>query len=100
MEPKKKKNKKKKNLNNISNEQNNQQNTNTNNSDNKVKYFLMIPLEQDDFIKTFNNISEKLENEKPNNFDKNLLQKPQSLKCKNVLFLVQFQFPIVQLNIV
>ena len=79
METKKKKNKKKKNLNDMNNEQNNQENKNANNSNNKVKYFLMIPLEQDDFISTFNNISEKLESEKPTNFDQNLLQKPQKL---------------------
>ena len=45
----------------------------------KVKYFLMIPLEKEDFIKTFNEMIQKLENEKPKEFDKNLLMKPQKL---------------------
>ena len=82
MESKKKKNKKKKNIkdiNNKNNEQNNQESTNNNNDNNKVKYFLMIPFEQEDFISTFKNLSEKLEKENPKNFDKNLLQKPQKL---------------------
>ena len=80
MESKKKKNKKNKNKNDIiNNEQNNQENSNTNNENNKVKYFLMIPFEQEDFISTFKKLKEKLEKEKPNNFDINLLQKPQKL---------------------
>ena len=45
----------------------------------KLKYFLMIPLEKEDFIKTFNEMIQKLENEKPKEFDKNLLMKPQKL---------------------
>ena len=39
----------------------------------------MIPLEKEDFIKTFNEMIQKLENEKPKEFDKNLLMKPQKL---------------------
>ena len=83
METKKKKNKRKKNINDTSNknnEQKNQESSNPNtNNNNKVKYFLMIPFEQEDFISTFKNISEKLEKENPKNFDKNLFQKPQKL---------------------
>ena len=45
----------------------------------KIKYFLMIPLEKEDFIKTFNEMIQKLEKEKPKNFDKNLLINPQKL---------------------
>ena len=45
----------------------------------KVKYFLMIPLEQENFIATFNEICQKLEKENPKDFDKNLFIKPQKL---------------------
>ena len=48
-------------------------------SNDKVKYFLMIPLEKEEFIKTFNEIIQKLEKENPKEFDKNLLIKPQKL---------------------
>ena len=39
----------------------------------------MIPFEQEDFITTFKNLSQKLEKENPIDFDVNLLQKPQKL---------------------
>ena len=81
MEPKRKKNNKKKNFNknNINNKETQKENKQENNSNEKVKYFLMIPLEQESFINTFNDIISKLENEKPKDYDKNLLQKPQKL---------------------
>ena len=44
-----------------------------------VKYFLMIPFEQEDFITTFKNLSQKLEKEGPKDFNINLLQKPKKL---------------------
>ena len=44
-----------------------------NTSNDKVKYFLMIPLEQENFIEIFNKIRQKLEKENPKDFDKNLL---------------------------
>ena len=50
-----------------------------NSSNEKVKYFLMIPLEQENFISTFNELCQKLEKENPKNFDKNLFIKPQKL---------------------
>ena len=51
----------------------NQENqTKDNISNDKVKYFLMIPLEKEEFIKTFNEIIQKLEKENPKEFDKNL----------------------------
>ena len=50
-----------------------------NSSNEKVKYFLMIPLEQENFILTFNELCQKLEKENPKNFDKNLFIKPQKL---------------------
>ena len=78
MEVKKKKNKKKIH-NNINNEKNKEDNNETNKINDKVKYFLMIPLEQENFIKTFNDIKEILEKEKPNYFDTNLFIKPQKL---------------------
>ena len=78
---------KKKNKNFINNNKPNQddknQNGNKNNindtSKEKVKYFLMFPLEDGNFIETFNSISNKLKNEKPKDFDENLLIKPQKL---------------------
>ena len=79
MESKKKKNNKKKNFNNINNEGKIAENMNNGNNNEKVKYFLMIPLEKEDFINTFNELCTKLDNEKPKNFDNNLLQKPQKL---------------------
>ena len=45
----------------------------------KVKYFLMIPLEQENFINAFNELCQKLEKDNPKDFDKNLLMKPQKL---------------------
>ena len=61
-------------------EQNNEVNTNINNQkNNKVKYFLMIPLEQENFINTFNTLYTKLEKENPPNFNINLFQKSQKL---------------------
>ena len=50
-----------------------------NSSNEKVKYFLMIPLEQENFISTFKELCQKLEKENPKNFDKNLFIKPQKL---------------------
>jgi hypothetical protein len=50
-----------------------------NTSNDKVKYFLMIPLEQENFIETFNKIRQKLEKENPKDFDKNLFINPQKL---------------------
>ena len=81
MNPKKKKNNKKKKFNNNDDniEGNIQENDNIKNSNDKVKYFLMIPFEQENFINTFNTLCTKLEKENPKNFDKNLFQKPQKL---------------------
>jgi hypothetical protein len=79
MESKKKKNNKKKNFNNINNEGKITENVSNINNNEKVKYFLMIPLEKEDFVNTFNELCTKLDNEKPKNFDNNLLQKPQKL---------------------
>ena len=45
----------------------------------KVKYFLMIPLEQEEFINTFNEICQKLEKDNPKDFNKHLFTKPQKL---------------------
>ena len=50
-----------------------------NTSNEKVKYFLMIPLEQENFINAFNELCQKLEKDNPKDFDKNLLMKPQKL---------------------
>jgi 2'-5' RNA ligase len=76
-----KKTKKKKNKNYYKNkEENSEEKSNINNSKNdKVKYFLMIPFEQENFISTFNTLCTKLEKENPPNFNKNLFQKPQKL---------------------
>ena len=80
MENKKKKNNKKKNFNNINNnEEKITENASNGNNKEKVKYFLMIPLEKEDFVNTFIELCTKLDNEKPKNFDNNLLQKPQKL---------------------
>lgn len=78
MEFKKKKNNKK-NKNKTTSEQNLEENKDMNNTNNKVKYFLMIPFEQNNFISTFNDMCKKLITEKPKNFDINLFQKPQKL---------------------
>ena len=78
MDYKKKKNKKK-NSNKANNEKNTEEKKDNNNTNDKVKYFLMIPFEQEDFISAFNNLQEKLESEKPKNYDINLFQKPQKL---------------------
>lgn len=78
METKKKNNKKKNKTN--TNEQNNQDNPNIINSSNdKVKYFLMIPFEQEDFVSTFKDLSQILKKENPKDFNINLVQKPQKL---------------------
>ena len=45
------------------NEKNTEEKKDTNITNDKVKYFLMIPFEQEDFISAFNNLQEKLENE-------------------------------------
>ena len=76
-----KKTKKKKNKNYYKNkEESNEENSNINNPKNdKVKYFLMIPFEEENFISTFNTLCTKLEKENPPNFNKNLFQKPQKL---------------------
>ena len=71
---KSKKNKKKKEAN-----SNQEKQINENISNEKVKYFLMIPLEQENFITTFNELCQKLEKENPKDFDKNLFIKPQKL---------------------
>lgn len=71
--------KNKKNKKNKENDNSKQENQNNNTSNEKVKYFLMIPLAQDNFINTFNKLCQKLETEKPKNFNKNLFIKPQKL---------------------
>ena len=58
---------------------NKEKQTNDNNQNDKVKYFLMIPLEQENFINTFKEICQKLEKENPKDFNKNLFIKPQKL---------------------
>ena len=77
MEYKKKKNNKKKNFDKKAKKV--EENKDINKTNDKVKYFLMIPFEQDNFVSTFNNMCEKLEAEKPKDYDINLLQKPQKL---------------------
>ena len=79
MEVKNKKNNKKKNRKNINNEQNKEEKKENNQKKEQVKYFLMIPLEQENFIETFNEIREILEKEKPKDFDSNLMIKSQKL---------------------
>ena len=79
MEYKKKKNNKKKNFTKKTNDKNLEENKDINKSSDKVKYFLMIPFEQENFVSAFNNMREKLEAEKPKDYDINLCQKPQKL---------------------
>jgi len=78
MEYKKKKNKKK-DSNKTNNEKNTEEKKDSNNTNDKVKYFLMIPFEQENFISAFNNLQEKFESEKPKNYDINLFQKPKKI---------------------
>ena len=70
-----KNNKNKKNNNNA----NNKESTNKENSKDKVKYFLMFPLEEEAFTSSYKNLCSELEKNSPTNFDIHLLQKPQKL---------------------
>ena len=48
-------------------------------SNEKVKYFLMVPFEDDNFLNSYNDICSKLEKDNPKDFNKYLFQKPKKL---------------------
>lgn len=86
MESKKSKNNKKKKNRRIreveiddNNNLNNEKNDNNEKKEGPVKYFLMVPLESETLMTCYKELKERLEKEKPANYDQNLFQKPQKL---------------------
>ena len=58
------------------------------NSKNKfpVRHFIMIPLEDSNFLESYKNFCETLKSYNPSNFDEELLQKPSKLHISVLIF--------------
>jgi len=51
-----------------------------------ARHFIMIPFEDPEFIEGYKKLCQKLEDDKPNNFDFDLLQKPTKLHISAIIF--------------
>lgn len=67
-------------------ENSNKEKDESQNTEKGVMYFLMIPLEDENFVNEYKLLCSRLEERNPKNFNKNMLQKPEKLHMTLIVF--------------